>query len=126
MRIRFHWRLAQGGERAAASRALGSSAKAAGLPDLGSQVAFCRAAQEAGIDGLLLDIGAAKPDPVLLSAALGLATDKVGFIIAVRSGLLAPATFTQQINYPVGLDRRGPVAAQRCGRSFAGRVALLW
>jgi alkanesulfonate monooxygenase len=69
-----------------------------GLPDLEAQVAFCRAAEESGIDSLLTDFGASKPDSILLAAALGLATEKIKFIVAYRSGLLAPATFVQQLN----------------------------
>jgi alkanesulfonate monooxygenase len=69
-----------------------------GLPDLEAQVAFCRAAEESGIDSLLTDFGASKPDSILLAAALGLATERIKFIVAYRSGLLAPATFVQQLN----------------------------
>jgi len=47
------------------------------------QIEFCRLAEECGMDGLLVDIGAAKPDPVVLSAVLGVATEKINFIIAV-------------------------------------------
>jgi alkanesulfonate monooxygenase len=69
-----------------------------GLPDLGRQTEFCRRAEQCGITGLLTDIGATKPDPILLSAALGIATEKIEFIVAYRSGLIPPTTFVQQLN----------------------------
>jgi alkanesulfonate monooxygenase len=69
-----------------------------GLPDLERQIHFCRQAEQYGFDSLLTDFGFAKPDPLLLATALGIATEKIKFIIAYRSGLLAPATFVQQIN----------------------------
>ena len=51
-----------------------------------------------GIDSLLTDFGWSKPDPILLAAALGLRTSRVGFIVAYRLGLMCPTTFVQQIN----------------------------
>jgi alkanesulfonate monooxygenase len=97
--LRFHWRLLQGGEiRGVTTRATGASQRATGLPDLEHQIEFCRQAEESGITGLLTDIGAAKPDPILLAAALGLATERIEFIVAYRSGLTSPTTFVQQLN----------------------------
>jgi len=69
-----------------------------GLPDLDAQVSFCRRAEEAGIDSLLIDFGASKPDPILLAAALGMAARQIKFIVAYRSGLIAPTSFVQQLN----------------------------
>jgi alkanesulfonate monooxygenase len=68
------------------------------LPDLEAQINFCRQAEECGIDSLLTDFGSAKPDSILLACALGLATEKIKFIVAYRSGLLSPTTFVQQLN----------------------------
>ncbi|HEX3482328.1 MAG TPA: LLM class flavin-dependent oxidoreductase [Kofleriaceae bacterium] len=96
--LRFHWRLPTGGERAPASRAHLTSVRQSGLPDLEAQVPFALAAEACGIDSLLIDFGWAKPDPILLATALGLATTKVRFIIAHRSGLMGPVTFVQQLN----------------------------
>lgn len=98
MNPRFHWRLLQGGESVGVTRATGASRRATGLPDLERQTEFCRRAEESGIDGLLTDIGAAKPDPILLAAVLGLATERLEFIVAYRSGLTLPTTFVQQLN----------------------------
>ncbi|HLJ86184.1 MAG TPA: LLM class flavin-dependent oxidoreductase [Candidatus Angelobacter sp.] len=96
--LRFHWRLIQGGERAGASRAYQSSLSATGLPDLLPQIEFCRQAEECGIDSLLVDFGWSKPDSIVLSTALGLATQKIRLIVAYRSGLLCPTSFVQQLN----------------------------
>lgn len=98
MRMKFHWRLLHGGERAGHSRAEGAAARATGRPELPVQIEFCERAEEAGITGLLTDVGAAKPDPLLLAAALGLATDEVEFIVAFRSNLSSPTYFVQQLN----------------------------
>jgi alkanesulfonate monooxygenase len=99
MNIKFHWRLLQGGEmRGVTTRATGSSQRATGLPDLERQIEFCRQAEASGITGLLTDIGASKPDPILLAAGLGLASERIEFIVAYRSGLTLPTTFVQQLN----------------------------
>jgi len=98
MALKFHWRLLQGGERSAITRASGSSSSSTGLPDLEAQIDFCRKAEQVGIQGLLTDFGASKPDSILLAAALGLATTKIEFIIAYRSGLIMPTSFVQQLN----------------------------
>ena len=47
---------------------------------------------------LLTDFGASKPDSIVLATALGLATTKIEFIIAYRSGLIGPTSFVQQLN----------------------------
>ena len=98
MALKFHWRLLQGGERSAITRASGSSSSSTGLPDLEAQIDFCRKAEQVGIQGLLTDFGASKPDSILLATALGLATTKIEFIIAYRSGLIMPTSFVQQLN----------------------------
>ena len=98
MKMKFHWRLLQGGETANMTRATGWNRRETGLPDLERQAEFCRHAEECGITGLLTDVGAAKPDPILLAAALGLATEKIELIVAYRSGLIPPTTFVQQLN----------------------------
>ena len=96
--LRIHWRLLQGGENETMTRALSESLAQTGLPDPGPQIEFCRQAEAAGIDGLLTDFGAAKPDPIVVATALGVATDRVEFIVAYRSGVSSPTTFAQQIN----------------------------
>jgi alkanesulfonate monooxygenase len=87
-----------GGEASGLTRAAMNSRVETGLPDLSAQTHFCRCAEESGIDSLLTDFGFSKPDPILLAAALGMATRKIKFIIAYRSGLLCPTIFVQQLN----------------------------
>ncbi len=79
MALRFHWRLPFGGETFGWARAAQEDLSAIGLPDLEAQIHFCRQAEQSGIDSLLIDFGFAKPDPILLSAVLGIATEKLRF-----------------------------------------------
>jgi alkanesulfonate monooxygenase len=97
-RLKFHWRLAQSGECSGASRAHQDSLAVTGLPDLEQRIRFCRRAEELGIDSLLTAFDWSRPDPILLASALGLATEKIKFIIAYRSGLICPTSFVQQLN----------------------------
>ncbi len=96
--LKFHWRLARGGEVPDASRALHDATAETGLPDLAERIPFCRRAEELGIDSLLTAFDWSRPDPILLTAGLGLATEKIKFIIAYRSGLICPTSFVQQLN----------------------------
>jgi alkanesulfonate monooxygenase len=96
--LKFHWRLGQSDEVAGASRAHNDSLAVTGLPDLEHRIRFCRRAEELGIDSLLTAFDWSRPDPILLAAALGLATEKIKFIIAYRSGLICPTSFVQQLN----------------------------
>jgi alkanesulfonate monooxygenase len=98
MNLKFHWRLLQGGETPNMTRAAEGGRRETGLPDLGRQSELCRRAEQYGITGMLTDIGATKPDPILLAAALGMATEEIEFIVAYRSGLIPPTTFVQQVN----------------------------
>jgi alkanesulfonate monooxygenase len=98
MPLRFHWRMLMGGEQAGMTRAAMNRRAETGMPDLEAQIEFCRRAEESGIDSLLTDFGFSKPDPILLAAALGLATERIKFIVAYRSGLLCPTIFVQQLN----------------------------
>src|SRR5262249_14637115 len=66
--------------------------------DLARQIEFCKLAEDCGIAGVLMDFGISKPDPIVLATALGLATEKIEFIIAYRSGLICPVSFAQQLN----------------------------
>jgi alkanesulfonate monooxygenase len=69
-----------------------------GLLDLSAQVALCRQAEESGIESMLMAIGFTRPDPILLSAVLGLETTRIKFMVACRPGLVSPTYFVQQIN----------------------------
>jgi alkanesulfonate monooxygenase len=95
MGLRFHWSMSSAGEnhRGAKSRAAQS-----GLPNLGAYVEFCRHASECGIDSLLTAFGFHRPDPIALAAALGVLTERITFMVAVRSGVCSPTALVQQVN----------------------------
>ena len=80
-----------------------SSTSAAPRPDMEGWSYFARHAEEAGIDSILISFSRYEPDPLLVSCALGLATTKLKFIAAYRSGLAQPTTFVQQVNTVSGL-----------------------
>ncbi len=96
--IHFHWRLVQGGEDTMSTNATQNDSGKAAWPNLDLQGSFCKTAEELGIESVLVDLNYGKPDPTLLTTALALEVKSLGFIIAVRSGLLSPTLFTQQIN----------------------------
>ena len=96
--LRFHWRMIQKGEPAFASRSYHVTSVDSALPDVEQQSAFCRAAEEAGIEGMLTNFGWHEPDAIILTTAVTIHTTRIKFIIAYRSGLMCPTTFVQQLN----------------------------
>jgi alkanesulfonate monooxygenase len=94
-RLRFHWSLSSVGDKLRRTRAMTAMS---GLPHLAEHAAFCRAAEECGIDALLMAFGFTRPDPLAYSVALAARTQKIRFLVAVRSGICAPTYFVQQIN----------------------------
>ena len=109
MNLRFHWMLPKGGEvdisarqtpRQAARYRIEStrSTSPAPRPDMDGWLHFARHAEEAGIESVLISFSRYEPDPMLVSCALGGATNKLRFIAAYRSGLMQPTTFVQQFN----------------------------
>src|SRR5437867_8505722 len=116
MRLRFHWMLPKGGEvgmktAQETSRVLTTrSASPAALPDVDGWLRCPRCAEVTGIDSVLLSFSRYEPDTMLIACAVGLATTKLKFIVAYRTGLLKPAPFVQQVNTLSGL--------------LGGRVAL--
>jgi alkanesulfonate monooxygenase len=95
MSVRFHWSLSQVGDK---FRAANAPVDMKGLFSLETQIEFCRAAEDVGIDSLLMAVGFTRPDPTVLSAALGMETKKIKFMIACRPGVISPTVFVQQIN----------------------------
>ena len=95
MELRFHWSMSSAGNshRGAAARAQQS-----GVPDLAAHLAFCKRAEACGIDSLLTAFGFHRPDPIVLAAALGVLTERIKFMVAVRSGVNSPTSVVQQIN----------------------------
>jgi alkanesulfonate monooxygenase len=94
-RMRFLWSLSSVGDKLRRTQAMTSMS---GVPDIGEHIAFCRRAEACGIESLLMAFGFTRPDPVTYSAALGRHTEKIKFLVAVRSGICAPTYFVQQIN----------------------------
>ena len=93
--LRFHWSLSAAGDPLRASQA---RAEQAGIPDIPAHVEFCRHAERSGIESLLTAFGFHRPDPIVLATALGCTTESIAFMIAVRSGVVAPTAYVQQIN----------------------------
>src|SRR6266550_2708299 len=93
--LRFHWSLSQVGDK---FRRANATTEMKGLMDLETQVDFCRAAEQSEIESLLMAFGFTRPDPVTLSSALGMMTDKIKFMVACRPGVISPTAFVQQIN----------------------------
>ncbi len=94
-RVRFHWSLS-----AAADPGRGALAREAqsGGFDLDRLAEFCRLAEKCGIDSLLTAYGFHRPDPVVLATALAGRTERIRFLVAVRSGVTSPTAFVQQVN----------------------------
>jgi alkanesulfonate monooxygenase len=95
--LRFHWRLIQGGDLEKTISPERLSARVA-LPELEAQIAFCREAEQGGIDSVLVDISSGKPDSTVLAMALAASTERLKFMVAHRPGLMSPTLFTQQVN----------------------------
>ena len=93
--LRFHWSLSQAGDRFRRTR---STLDQPGVLDLNEQIRVCEMAEQCGIESMLMAIGFTRPDPTLLSIAIGKRTRTIKFMIACRSGLISPLYFVQQIN----------------------------
>jgi alkanesulfonate monooxygenase len=94
-RLRFHWSMSSAAEplRGALPRA-----SQTGVPDLRALAAFCRLAERCGIETVLTAFGFHRPDSIVLATALGMMTERIKFLVAVRSGLGSPTAFVQQVN----------------------------
>jgi alkanesulfonate monooxygenase len=79
-------------------RRAGNYKELEGNIDFQKQLELCLLAEGNGIDSMLMAIGFTRPDPLLLAVALGQATQRIKFLIAVRSGLISPAYYVQQLN----------------------------
>ncbi|MFT5166361.1 MAG: alkanesulfonate monooxygenase [Saprospiraceae bacterium] len=98
--LRFHWSLSQAGNK---FRRASDMEGMSGLIDTAPQVALCKKAEENGIESMLMAIGFTRPDPLLLTVHLAQQTKKIKFMVAVRSGIISPSFFVQQINTAAAL-----------------------
>jgi alkanesulfonate monooxygenase len=98
MKLQFHWRCLDGSEAKAKDHSVMRHDVARGSVDLESQARFCREAEDLGIDSLLMNVGYAVPDPLLLATSLAARTQRIGFMSAFRPGLMSPTLFVQQVN----------------------------
>jgi alkanesulfonate monooxygenase len=99
--LRFHWSMSAAGQ---GDRAAQARAAVTGVPDLEVLTAFCRHAEECGIESLLTAFGFHRPDPLTLAAALAMRTSRIKFMVAVRSGVCSPTLFVQQVNTVAALS----------------------
>ncbi len=70
----------------------------AARPDLDGWERFARAAEQAGVESVLISLSRFEPDPMFVACALGRTVARLKFIVAYRSGLLQPTAFVQQFN----------------------------
>lgn len=94
-RLRFHWSMSAAGVpwKGAMARA-----EYPGVPDLAAHLEYCKTAAACGIDSLLTAIGFHRGDPLVLATALGVQTEAINFMLAIRSGIASPTLVVQQIN----------------------------
>lgn len=95
MPLRFHWSLSQAGDPWRRAQATDTMP---GVLDLRAQIELCRAAERNGIESMLMAFSYARPDPLILSTAIGMATERLVFLAACRSGVCSPTAFVQQVN----------------------------
>ena len=98
MKLRFTWRLLEGGEAADGFASATRHDAVKGRPDLDAQARFCRDAEDVGIDSLLVNVNYAQPDPMVLAMALAKRTRSITFMVASRPGMMSPTLFVQQVN----------------------------
>lgn len=104
MALRFHWMFPKGGEvsmKTAQETSRVATTKRnspAAIPDMAGWTRFARAAEESGIESVLLSFSRYEPDTIMIACAMGRATPTLKYIVAYRSGLIQPAPFVQQIN----------------------------
>src|SRR5262249_5204999 len=68
------------------------------LPNLQALADFCRHAERCGVESVLTAFGFHRADPIVLATALGMITERIKFMVAVRSGVCSPTAFVQQVN----------------------------
>jgi alkanesulfonate monooxygenase len=67
-------------------------------PDMDGWLDFARAAEDAGVESVLISFSRYEPEPFMVACAMGQETSRLKYIVAYRSGLMGPTSFVQQIN----------------------------
>ncbi|MEH2062643.1 MAG: LLM class flavin-dependent oxidoreductase [Nostoc sp.] len=91
--LEFHWALPL-----EAAKKNEAQADHSGGIDLEALLEFVSCADKLQIESLLTPFGFHMPDPVALLGRLSAHTERVGFMLAYRSGLMSPTLFVQQVN----------------------------
>lgn len=68
------------------------------LPADGDPAEFCHAAQDGGMDQVLLPSAFHRPDPIALAAHLAGAVKNIGFMICPRTDMQSPTHLVRQVN----------------------------
>ncbi len=96
--IKFHWRLIHAGETAGFSRAQQLETNSVAYPEVDMQANYSKLAYKLGFESLLTDFSFGKPDPLLMASGIAPLTDEAKFLIAIRSGIISPTYYVQQVN----------------------------
>lgn len=92
-RLKFHWALP-----IEAAKQNEAQADRSGGINLEALLEFVRCVDKLEIESLLTPFGFHMPDPIGLLGRLSAYTDRVGFMLAYRSGLMSPTLFVQHVN----------------------------
>jgi alkanesulfonate monooxygenase len=91
--LKFHWALP-----IEAAKKNEAQADHSGGIDLEALLEFVSCADKLPIESLLTPFGFHMPDPIALLGRLSAHTDRIGFMLAYRSGLMSPTLFVQHVN----------------------------
>ena len=85
----------------------------ASTPDLEGWERFARAAEQAGIESVLISFSRVEPDPMLVSCALGRAVEKLKFIyrellIAAHRETIAAAQYGRLLSSGIATNNTSP------------------
>jgi alkanesulfonate monooxygenase len=110
--LKFHWALPI--ETAKKNEA---QADHSGGIDIDALLEFVSCADKLPIESLLTPFGFHMPDPMALLGRLSAHTERIGFMLAYRSGLMSPTLFVQHVNTLSNL-LKGPISLNMiCGFS---------
>ncbi|MGL4884519.1 MAG: LLM class flavin-dependent oxidoreductase, partial [Waterburya sp.] len=91
--LKFHWALP-----IEAAKKNEAQMDRSGKIDFETLLEFVSCADQLQIESLLTPFGFHMPDPIPLLGRLSAYTERIGFMLAYRSGLMSPTLFVQQVN----------------------------